>query len=403
MIYFRRIKLVIYFYLLSSLPNIILSGSDPDIYKASRIIRVGINEQIKTPSTAAQIANQGDTIVIQSGVYENDAAVWQANNLTIRGINGVAHLKANGTNAEGKAIWVIKGENTTIENIEFSGAKVPDGNGSGIRHEGKFLTIRNCFFHGNENGLLSSNNPAAEVLIENSEFAYNGTGDGLTHNIYIGKIKKFSIKFSYVHHTKIGNNIKSRAANNFIQYNRIMDEKDGNSSYAIDLSNGGLSFIIGNVIQQGRNTDNSIIISYGAEGLSQQQNEVYVINNTIVNDRHYGVFLRTNNETNKAIFANNLLIGPGDISQGFVEKITNLHISAISGLRSFFSEDPQFYDISKYDYRIKSGSTAIDKGSILQPAHGVDLIPKWSYEHPSRKTERIIINNPDLGAYEFIK
>ena len=30
-----------------------------------------------------------------------------------------------------------------------------------------------------------------------------------------------------------------------------MDEKDGSSSYAIDLPNGGLAFVIGNVIQQG--------------------------------------------------------------------------------------------------------------------------------------------------------
>ena len=144
-----------------------------------------------------------------------------------------------------------------------------------------------------------------------------------------------------------------------------MDEKDGTSSYAIDFPNGGLSFIIGNNIQQGPDTDNSLIISYGAEGLKNIINEVYVVNNTIVNDRHYGIFFRVNNSTKKAIFANNLLIGQGEISNGPVDKITNLHIPAITGLKSLFEKDPDFVDAEHFDFRIQSGSAAIDKGSLI--------------------------------------
>jgi len=36
-------------------------------------------------------------------------AVWTKNHLTIRGVGGFAHISADGANAEGKAIWVIKG------------------------------------------------------------------------------------------------------------------------------------------------------------------------------------------------------------------------------------------------------------------------------------------------------
>ena len=58
-----------------------------------------------------------------------------------------------------------------------------------------------------------------------------------------------------------------------------MDENEGTSSYAIDAPNGGLTYVIGNLIQQGLNTDNSIVVAYGAEGLgSGHTNALYVIN-----------------------------------------------------------------------------------------------------------------------------
>ena len=73
----------------------------------------------------------------------------------------MAHLDMMGsTIANGKAIWVLGGNNTTVQNIEFSGAAIPgDGsngsaNAAGIRAEGSGLTITNCYFHDNQNGIL---------------------------------------------------------------------------------------------------------------------------------------------------------------------------------------------------------------------------------------------------------
>jgi hypothetical protein len=64
---------------------------------------------------------------------------------------------------------------------------------------------------------------------------------------------------------KIGHDVKSRARENYILYNRISDGPDGTASYEVDLPNGGLSYLIGKVIQQGPRTDNNTIVSYGAE------------------------------------------------------------------------------------------------------------------------------------------
>lgn len=129
-----------------------------------------------------------------------------ANGLTIRGVRGRPHLKANGAHAQGKGIWVIQGRNTTVENIVFSGARVPDQNGAGIRQDGVGLTVRNCYFHDNQNGILGGGGDG-DVVIEYSEFAANGHGDGQSHNIYIRRVKSFTLRGSYLHHARVGHNV----------------------------------------------------------------------------------------------------------------------------------------------------------------------------------------------------
>src|SRR5262249_373561 len=184
---------------------------------APRILQVGPGKPFAAPSQAAEAAMDGDIIEISPGVYARDAAVWRANNLILRGVGGRPHLKADGANAEGKAIWVIQGNNVLIENIEFSGAAVPDENDAALRAESKKLVIRDCYINDNEMGILAGN-PNAEILIENSEFS--GSHGDYNHNIYMGNIRTFTLQFSYIHHASHGHNVKTRARTNFILYNR---------------------------------------------------------------------------------------------------------------------------------------------------------------------------------------
>ena len=194
-----------------------------------QVLRVGPGRDFIFPSVAAQFAHDGDTIEIEAGDYE-DVAVWKQSNITIRGVGGRPHVRAAGSSAEGKAVWVIKGKNVIVENVEISGAAVRDKNGAAIRAEGAGLILRKVYFHDNEQGLLTSHNKDSEVLIEESEFSRNGSGDGKTHNIYAGKIKSLTIRRSYIHHARIGHQIKSRAQRTWVLYNRIMDEDQGASS-----------------------------------------------------------------------------------------------------------------------------------------------------------------------------
>jgi hypothetical protein len=368
---------------------VIADGEQAAVSK--RVLRVGPGQKYSKPSVAARSARNGDVIEIAAGVYERDAAAWTQNNLTIRGVGGRAHLRANGANIEGKGIWVIKGNNTTVENIEFSGASVGDHNGAGIRQEGAGLTVRNCFFHDNENGILTGRNEGSEILIEHSEFARNGHGDGQTHNLYVGHIKRFTLRYSYVHHAIIGHNVKTRARENYILYNRIMDEESGNSSYAIDFSNGGIAYVIGNLVQQGPNTDNSTLVSFGAEGLKNPANELYLVNNTLVNDYPKGgifIFAKPGAASVKVI--NNLFVGQAKLLEGSGELERNIA-----------TDGTDLRDRARLDYRLKAQSRAIDSGMNPGSANGFNLAPRFEYVHKAERRPRNESGAIDVGAYEY--
>ena len=368
-----------------------LDTTEPRDGAQPAVLRVGAKREVKVPSDAARIARDGDVVEIDAGVYEGDAAVWRQSRLTLRGLGGRAHVRAAGAQAEGKGIWVIKGNDTTIEAVEFSGAKVPDGNGAAIRLEGAGLTVRDCYIHDNENGILTGLNRASDVVVERSELARNGAGDGYTHNLYIGDIRSFTLRFSYVHHALVGHNVKSRALRNDIRYNRIMDERDGRSSYAIDLPNGGLSFVIGNLIQHGPEAENSTVISYGAEGFKHPLNELYFVNNTVVNDRPAGGrFLFVQAGAGAARILNDVFSGRGDVLSGPGE---------VRG--SVVAAKTDFVDPADFDFRLKAGAAAIGLGVDPGSAHGVELRATAEYVHQAGQRPRDDSEKVDAGALKY--
>lgn len=363
--------------------------------------KVGESRIYKSPNElyVANVISDNDTIEIDVANYLGNAAlaIWNKNNLVIKGVGGKPHLLADGKYIQGKGIWVISGNNVIVENIEFSGSKVPDQNGAGIRAEGIGITIRNCYFHDNENGILTSNPYDGDVLIEYCEFARNGYGDGYTHNLYVGHVNSLTFKFNYSHHAKVGQNLKSRAQNNFILYNRIMDEETGNSSRLIDLPNGGFALVMGNLLMQGNNAENNNMVGYGPEGLSNNgPHEFYFINNTCVNKRTASCrFLTIKDGTDKVEVINNVLAGRGTVSEGAAVTLKNtLVMEDIETLN--------FVDEANYDYHLQANSPAIDYGRAVADIGNISLTPINSYAHPAKKEERTIVGNGiDAGAYEY--
>ncbi len=361
------------------------------IRKCEADLCVGPGQKYRKPSEAAQSAKDGDTINIEAGNYEGDVALWSKNNLTIRGIGGRPHINAKGLNIDGKGTWLVKGNAMIIENIEFSGAKVGDRNGAGIRLEGKNLTLRHCYFHHNENGLLTGANGESDILIEHSEFGYNGSGDGLTHNIYVGKVRSLTVKFSYLHHARVGHNLKSRALTNHVLYNFIVDKSDGNASYELNLPNGGRAYLIGNVVQQSPRSENDTIISYGEEGLKQGPHQFHFVNNTVINDGpRGGQFIRIKQGSDVVKIYNNIFAGPGKLpnSQAALE-------------HNLVTDKSVFLGPERYDYRLKAGSKAINAGIDPGKSNGVGLLPMFQIVHPMQAESRKSDGALDLGAFEY--
>ena len=279
---------------------------------AAETWRVGPDEALRSVAEAAALARDGDSVEIVAATYVDDVAVWPQQRLTIRGVGGRPRLVAAGRVAEGKGIWVMRGDEVVVENIAFEGARGPNRNGSGIRHEEGALTVRNCVFRDNEMGILSANKLSLSLVVEDSEFSHGVlVTPRISHLLYAGRMSRLEVRGSYFHHGRVGHLLKSRARVNLIEYNRLTDEAEGQASYEMDFPDGGQVFLIGNLVRQSVGTENRRMISFGAEGLQHDDNVLVLASNTLVDDvPDGGEFVAVwSPERVKVVAVNNLLVG----------------------------------------------------------------------------------------------
>jgi hypothetical protein len=364
-------------------------------------LSVGPGKTYATPCRAIAVAKSGDLIEITGNTtYSGDVCGIYASNITIRGVNGRPKIAAAGKNAMGKAIWVVVGSNVTIDNVEMYGAKVADKNGAALRLEGTNFTLRNSFLHDNENGILSGVNTASNILIEYTEFGHNGYGDGYSHNLYIGNAGSLTFRYNYSHDANVGHNLKSRARTNMIAYNRFSSGVAGSTatgkpSYEIDLPNAGTSYVIGNVIQQPASHNNPTMLAYGEEGATNPAQDLYVVNNTFLNDdASRGTFVMIGSQVTKpALLQNNIFGGTGTLST---------QVSAVQKT-NYRSVAPGFVNRAAWDLRPLANALVTNAGSVPGvSATGISLKAVGQYKHVASGTARPVLGTIDIGAYEAL-
>jgi hypothetical protein len=338
---------------------------------------VGPGERITTIDEAARLARDGEVIEIRPGTYRGQPAVWTQDRLVIRGSGERPLMLADGRHAEGKSIWVVRGGDVRIENIEFRGARVPGGIGAGIRFERGRLTVHGCRFVDNEMGILTANFPEQTLVVSDSEFAEAPRHAGqLHHLLYVGAIGKFVLRGSRFSGGYLGHLVKSRARESHVLYNMLVDGEAGKASYELEFPNGGLVYVLGNAIGQSAGTDNPSIVAYGAEGQRWPDNALYLAHNTLVNDYFAGDFLRVWAEKFPAGIEvwqiNNLLVGDGNFfppAQGRVEANQK-------------ARRADLIEVGGTPLRLTSQSPL--RGSVRPPGsvRGVELLPAAEFNFP---------------------
>ncbi len=385
---------------------------------------IGPTRTYTLPSQIKNLVQNGDTIYIDAGTYVNDATKWTKNNLRFIGLGGGAVLQYTGDIPNGKGIWVFESpgssDNVYVENIIFDGARVSDNdgaNGAGIRYQANNITVKNCKFRNCQNGILEGHGSVStsNVVILNSEFDNNGyelpndpNYSGYEHNIYISaSADTLLVMNCYFHHPRgQGNSLKTRAQRSYILYNLIDEEDDGYGSWELNIAQGGLNVIIGNIIIQGPAGANHGIISYDAA--TNNLEDFYFINNTVINKyggntRFFNISPASGINTFK-VYNNIFASVPGAGNTMFSGNVpasldTSKNIWGVNYITYGFT-DPSADDYSLTEDAI----TAIDAGTNAGITNtGYTLTPVSMYQsYSSNLLLRSIVGAAiDIGAYEY--
>jgi hypothetical protein len=256
-------------------------------HPSASTLEVGPQRTLKAASDAARVAADGDRIVIDPGQYF-DCAIWRANGITIEAAPGGAVVFTD-LSCAGKAAFVVEGSEVTLRGLSFTRMRVPDGNGAGIRAEGRNLTIENCRFTNNQMAILAAAQPTSTIVLRDSELSDNGacSAGGCVGAIGTGPLARLRIERSRFGDPRgeasaAAPQISSGAQIVELIDNRIEDGK-GASSLLVSFSGDGTLLMAGNTLEKGPMTADSraAVLATGAGWNSSAT--VTLAGNTLVN------------------------------------------------------------------------------------------------------------------------
>ena len=326
-----------------------------------------------TPSQAFAEARDGDRIEVQAGTY-HDVGVLKANHVTVVGVNGRPRIDGQSKIADGHGLWVIYGNNTTLDNFEM----LHEDNGkrgeaawdqAAVYLVGNNLTLRHLYIHDNMQGFFNATRAGSscELAIENSIFALNGDGGGHSHNIYVNhNITKLTMRGVWSRDCRGGHILKVRAFESDIQGCLFTDPHGISLNWFLDFPDGGRHKFAGNIVEHNNRSSGSVLIAYGEEGLlNPAPHEMLSAQNTFINDGN-GTFFKIQHvkaSLQENIFAGkNAPIEPGN--QVVVKEVLS--------------------NPAEYNYR------------VAKPDQGATNFAVFMYESPANSVSR---KDTSFGAY----
>jgi len=299
------------------------------------VLTVGAGEEYETIQAAVAAASNGDTIDVEAGTYEvSDLKI--SDNLTFEAVGGTVDIVPEPSTTKynvSKGLFIIgtdtSAPNVTIEGFSFSGAKSTASNGAGIRYQSGNLTLDDDSFSNNQDGILAPPfvDGTGTIDVNDCVFDHNGAGDGQSHNIYIGYISTFIMTNSISEDAVVGHEVKSRAENNIIEDNQIIDGPTGTASYSIDLPEAGNDIIQGNTIEKGPDASSPIAIHVGGPMEPYANSNVVIQDNTFINNYGPSAQLVNNEFTSPVTVTDNTIENFNTILNGIGTQSGNVNAS----------------------------------------------------------------------------
>lgn len=228
--------------------------------------------------------------------------------LQLIGVGETAMLNAHGLLPPQTGILTTCSD-VVVRNIEFAGARSRSGNGAGVWHRGGNLSLEDCTFTGNQNGVLIADGSATAASFLRCRFKANGGGCGHTHGIYANKIRQLVVEWCSFEGTVTGHDVKSRAEKTRVENSYFSEPPTGTTSLAVDIPNGGSTIIRRNFMVKSRDSMSRKFISFGSEGRVYHQNSLTVSSNTFINYRRGITVAVANYSSIRAIATGNAFEG----------------------------------------------------------------------------------------------
>ena len=213
------------------------------------------------------IGHRSGTIRIAPGRYD-DCAVQEAGRIAFVAAEPGSVVFDGGV-CENKATLVLRGRSARVEGLVFTHTAVDDGNGAGIRIEEGDLRVSQTLFVDAQSGILSENDPSGSITIDRSTFSGLGRRDpdgDHAHSIYINHFGALTVTNSRFERGTGGHYVKSRSPRISVLGSSFDDSRGRSTNYMIDLPEGAVGRIAGNIFVQGVGKENySTMIAVGAE------------------------------------------------------------------------------------------------------------------------------------------
>jgi hypothetical protein len=398
---------------------------------------VGSGQTYATVAAANTGIGNGDSIVIHAGTYNQDWVLFTANNLKIACVDQQGDFAGepdydvadrpifDGQNVDhNQGIWRT---GTSVNRIDINGGEFRNAfdsvgvNGAGIRIQqggtGLFR-IRNVYSHDNQMNILAA---PESLLVESCEL-YRTYGTGNQHNIYVNTSAThwFMFRYNYSHAPSTGHCVKSRATNNYILYNRLLDGTIAGEAptYNIDIPEHGLTYVIGNVLEQKDYRGcpsppdpciNTRMLSYGAENTNNTNHHLYVFNNTFVNlGVGYGIFVSAAGTgaasdvqvtyKNNIFYGNRSTITEQKAGQNWIGAANNFSEADLNDTNTKFSNQ------ATGDYHLTAATSASLVNAGVDPGtnEGLNCVPTNEYVYDRLSKTRTSSGSAlDMGAFEM--